>query len=143
MSLNNSNRIGFLVFAGSTYILFAAKVSFEVEMVNGEIIEDLEGTLSENWSDYRVHIYLEGLTTIDSGGTDRTWYLLDTWLPSKSKVIKLDNAAGGWDPINVVLANPKQKIDPAGNSQEVGALSLHLIQKSTGDLPDYTPPGGT
>jgi hypothetical protein len=142
MALNNSNRVGFLISYGATYTLLVAKISFEVEMIDGEIISDPEGTISENWNDYRVHIYLDGVSTIDTSGTDRTWYLLNTWLPSKDKVIKLDRADGGWDPIRVALANPKQKIDPAGNSQVVGALSLHLIQKSTGDLPDYIPPGG-
>jgi hypothetical protein len=140
MALNNSNRVGFLITGGTTYTLLVAKISFEVEMIDGEIISDPEGTISENWNDYRVHIYLDGVSTIDTSGTDRTWYLLNTWLPSKVKYIKLDKAAGGWDPINVALANPKAKIEPQG-SQAAGKMNLHLIYKSAGDMPDYIPGG--
>jgi hypothetical protein len=103
----------------------------------GELIEDIGGNLSEDNISYRVAIKLT-IMSYDTSGNDISDWLFTSFFPSESKSLTLEN----FGEMDVVLRDDKVSTVYPGGSSRLGRYVFTLIKKTTGDLPDPTPPGG-
>ncbi|MBL7122311.1 MAG: hypothetical protein ISS12_10030 [Candidatus Marinimicrobia bacterium] len=128
--LNTSNSVVFKRGATTDLSLDVKSIEYDWEPIGGQVEEDENFELIENWSDFRIIInlefYVDPTTAIS---------LAKIWLPATNKVLRIDG-----EDIPVALDMRSVSFKHVMNRNFKSLVKLKFKHKDPGALPVTIPP---